>query len=81
MSKMKVHEKLVSLIVNNCLRITESDNVTIFLYPRHIPLAEEIAHECFKKGADVLLNLYTDNYYLSYMNELPTESLRQPSVF
>ena len=81
MSKMKVHEKLASLIVNNCLRVTESDNVTIFLYPRHIPLAEEIAHECFKKGADVLLNLYTDNYYLSYMNELSTDSLRQPSVF
>jgi hypothetical protein len=44
-------------------------------------LAEEIAHECFRKGADVLLNLYTDNYYLSYMNELSVESLRQPSVF
>ena len=81
MSKVKLHEKLASLIVNKCLRINENDNVTIFLYPRHIPLAEEIAHECFRKGADVLLNLYTDNYYLSYMTELSTESLREPSVF
>jgi aminopeptidase len=81
MSKVKVHERLASLIVSKCLRINGNDNVTIFLYPRHIPLAEEIAHECFKKGADVLLNLYTDNYYLSYMSELSAESLRQPSVF
>jgi aminopeptidase len=81
MSKVKVHEKLASLIVEKCLRINENDNVTIFLYPRHIPLAEDIARECFRKGADVLLNLYTDNYYLSYMNELSVESLRQPSIF
>ena len=49
MSKTKIHEKLASLIVNKCLRINENDNVTIFLYPRHIPLAEEIAHEYFRK--------------------------------
>lgn len=68
-------------IVNTCLGITAKDNVTIYLYPHNIPLAEEIAEECFKKGADVLLNLYTDRYLLSYMNELSIESLRQPSVF
>jgi len=81
MSKIKLHEKLAGLIVNKCLRVNENDNVTIFLYPRHIPLAEEIAHECFRKSADVLLNLYTDNYYLSYMSELSADSLRQPSIF
>lgn len=72
---------LASQIVNKCLKITEKDNVTIFLYPHNIPLAEEIAAECFKKGADVLLNLYTEKYLLSYMKELPVESLREPSVF
>lgn len=72
---------IASQIVNKCLNITERDNVTIFLYSHNISLAEEIAEECFKKGADVLLNLYTDKYLLSYMKELSVESLREPSVF
>jgi len=72
---------LASSIVNRCLRITDKDNVTVFLYPHTLALAEDVAHECFRKGADVLLNLYTDRYQLSYMNELPIDSLKQPSVF
>jgi aminopeptidase len=72
---------LASQIVNKCLKITEKDNVTIMLYPHNIPLAEEIAAECFKKGADVLLNLYTEKYLLSYMKELSVESLKEPSAF
>lgn len=73
--------ELAYQIVNKCLKISEKDNVTIFTYPHTIPLAEDIAEECFKKGADVLLNLYTDRYQLSYMKELSVDSLRQPSAF
>ena len=51
---------LARSVVNDCLRITEKDNVTVFLYPHNLPLAEDVAEECFRKGADVLLNLYTD---------------------
>ena len=72
---------LASSVVNDCLRITEKDNVTVLLYPHNLPLAEDIAEECFKKGADVLLNLYTDRYMTSYLDLLSVESLRQPSVF
>lgn len=72
---------LASQAVNKCLRITEKDNVTIEVSHHAVPLAEDIAVECFKKGADVLLNLYTDKYHSAYMNLLPVESLRQPSVF
>lgn len=72
---------LASSIVNKCLSITAKDNVTVFLYPHSLPLAEDVAHECFRKGADVLFNLYTDKYMLSYMTQLSLESLRQPSVF
>ncbi len=68
-------------MVNDCLRITEKDNVTVFFYPHNLPLAEDVAEECFKKGADVLLNLYTDRFLLSYHDLLSVESLRQPSVF
>jgi aminopeptidase len=72
---------LAHSVVNDCLRITERDNVTILLYPHNLSLAEEIAEECFEKGADVLLNLYTDRYLTSYYRLLSEESLRQPSVF
>ena len=67
--------------VKNCLRIRPDDNVTIFFYPHTLSLAEDLATECFKVGADVLLNLYTDKYYTAYMKHLSTEKLRQPSAF
>ncbi len=72
---------LPSLIVNSCLRVTVRDNVTVFLYPHMLSLAEEISRECFKKGADVLLNVYTDRYYYDYMTLLSAENLKEPSVF
>jgi leucyl aminopeptidase (aminopeptidase T) len=68
-------------IVNQCLRINDKDNVTIFFYPHNLTLAEDISEECFKKGADVNLSLYTDRFYQAYLKELNVESLREPSVF
>jgi aminopeptidase len=72
---------LASQVVNKCLRITDKDNVTISVSSHVIPLAEEVAVECFKNGADAVLNLYTDKYQSAYLNLLSEESLRQPSVF
>ena len=68
-------------LVHRNLRIRPDDNVTVFSYPHTIELAEDIAAECFKVGADVLLNLYTDRYYESYMTVMSEEALRKPSVF
>ncbi|HYC11487.1 MAG TPA: aminopeptidase [Nitrososphaerales archaeon] len=72
---------LANQVVNRCLRITDQDNVTITVASHSIPLAEDLAVECFRNGADVLLNLYTDKYQSAYRNLLSVESLRQPSVF
>ena len=72
---------LAHRIVNQCLRINDKDNVTIFFYPRSLTLAEDIAEECFKRGADVNLSLYTDRLVQAFLTELSAESLRQPSVF
>lgn len=72
---------LASKVVNKCLRITEKDNVTIGFSSHVLSLAEDLAVECFKNGADVLLNVYTDKYQSAYRNLLSVESLRQPSVF
>ncbi|TLZ58804.1 MAG: hypothetical protein E6K16_08090 [Methanobacteriota archaeon] len=73
--------KLASNLVRSCLRIRPDDNVTIFFYPHTTELAEDIAEECFRIGADVNLSAYTDRFYESYMKLLPEESLRKPSVF
>lgn len=73
--------KLAANMVQSCLRIRPEDNVIVFFYPHSLALAEDIATECFKVGADVLLNAYTDGYYSAYMRYLSEESLRRPSVF
>lgn len=73
--------KLAATLVASCLRIRPDDNVTIFFYPHNTAMAEDIATECFKAGADVLLDLYTDAFYTSYMKYLSVESLKQPSAY
>lgn len=72
---------MAQIAVNKCLRITSSDSVVVFFNPHFTKLAEDIAIECFKKGADVLLNAWTDRYQLGQMMHLSEESLRQPSVW
>jgi leucyl aminopeptidase (aminopeptidase T) len=74
-------ETLAHLAVNKCLRIRSEDNVTVFFNPHFTKLAEDIAVECFKNGADVLLNAWTDRYHLAELTYLSEESLRQPSVW
>ena len=66
---------LATNLVRECLRIRPDDNVTIFLYPHNIPLAEDLSRECFRVGADVNLSLYTDRFYEDYMKLLPEDSL------
>ncbi len=73
--------KLAENLVRSCLRIRPDDNVTIFFYPHTTTLAEDIAEECFRVGADVNLSAYTDRFYESYMRILSADSLRKPSVF
>ena len=71
---------LAKSIVDDCLQITSKDNVVINLYPHNIPLGEEIADECFRKGADVILSLYTDKVLLSQYH-LSEDGLRVPSLY
>lgn len=72
---------LAKSVVDECLQITDKDNVAINLYPHNLPLAEEIAEECFKKGADVIMSLYTDRFLTSHYRHLSEESLRIPSAY
>ncbi len=72
---------LAQSVVNDCLRISDDDNVAINLYPHNLPLAEEIALACVKKGADVIMSLYTDEFMLANYQYLSEEQLREPSAF
>ncbi len=72
---------LAKSVVQDCLKITDKDNVTINLYPHNLSLGEEIAEECFKKGADVIMSLYTDRFLDSFYKHLSVERLREPSAF
>jgi len=72
---------LAKSVVNDCLHITEKDNVAINLYPHNLELAEEIAEECFKRGADVIMSLYTDRFLTSNYRHLSEENLRKPSAY
>jgi leucyl aminopeptidase (aminopeptidase T) len=74
-------ESLASIAVNKCLHIKSTDVVTILLNEHFIPLAEDFAIECIRNRADVLLNLYTDRYYVGYLSNLSADSLREPSVW
>ena len=55
--------------------------MAINLYPHNMALAEEIADQCFRKGADVIMSLYTDKFYESLYRHLSEENLRQPSAY
>jgi leucyl aminopeptidase (aminopeptidase T) len=63
------------------LQITDKDNVAINLYPHNLSLAEEVAEECFRNGADVIMSLYTDRFLAANYNYLTEERLREPSDF
>src|SRR3989304_5762243 len=63
--------KLAANLVNNCLRIRSSDNVSIFFYPHSTAIAEDLATECFRVGADAILVAYTAKFCEAYMRDPP----------
>jgi aminopeptidase len=81
LSRRHDEAELAAKVVKECLRVGDRDLVTIQTGKHTIELAEEMALECFAVGADVLLNLYTDRYYVGYLTLLPVESLREASKF
>ena len=47
--------------------------------PTQINVANAMAVECFKQGADAMIALWTDEYYYGLLRELSEESLQIPS--
>jgi aminopeptidase len=79
--RVSFEEDFARALIQDSLRISERDVVTIGVAPHTIALGEAIAVECFKVGADAMLNLFTDRYQEGYLSNLSIESLREPSKF
>ena len=73
------YEELAKTVVRDALKVDSSDVVTITTWDHTIDVANAIAVECFRQGADAMLSLWTDEYYYGLLAELSEESLRGPS--
>jgi aminopeptidase len=74
-----LHEELARTVVRDSLSIDSSDVVTITTWDHTIDVANAMVVECFKQGADAIMNLWTDEYYYGLLRELSEESLGEPS--
>jgi leucyl aminopeptidase (aminopeptidase T) len=74
-----LYEELAKTVVGDSLRINSKDVVTITTWDHTIDVANAMAVECFKQGADAIINLWTDEYYYGLLRELSEESLEIPS--
>ena len=73
--------RFVERIVRNCLRIDEEDKVWISTYHHTVDLAEALAIECDKIGAQVSIDFTTDRlwYHHVFCNQL--DHLETPNSF
>jgi leucyl aminopeptidase (aminopeptidase T) len=74
-----LYEELAKIVVRDSLGINSSDVVTITTWDHTIDVANAMAVECFKQGADAMIALWTDEYYYGLLRELSAESLQIPS--
>jgi len=74
-----LYEKLAKTVVKDALNVNSSDVVTITTWDHTIDVANAMAVECFKQGADAMINLWTDEYFYGLLGELSEESLQEPS--
>jgi leucyl aminopeptidase (aminopeptidase T) len=74
-----LYEELAKTVVRDSLSINSGDVVTITTWDHTIDVANAMAVECFKQGADAMISLWTDEYYYGLLRELSAESLQIPS--
>ena len=77
---MKTEEQMAKTLVNESLRIKKEDVVVVSTYQHTIGLANAVAMECFKKGADVLMTLDTDDVFYGHLKVLSKANLRTTSA-
>jgi leucyl aminopeptidase (aminopeptidase T) len=77
--RIALHEELARIVVKDALSIDSSDVVTITTWDHTIDVANAMVVECFRQGADAIMNLWTDEYYYGLLRELSEASLGEPS--
>ena len=70
-----LYEELARTVVKDALHVDSSDVVIITTWDHTIDVANAMAVECFKQGADAMMSLWTDEYYYGLLRELSDESL------
>lgn len=70
-----MYEELARMVVRDALNVNSNDVVTVTTWDHTIDIANAIVVECFKQGADAMMNLWTDEYYYGMLRELSEESL------
>jgi leucyl aminopeptidase (aminopeptidase T) len=68
-------------VVRTCLGITSDDSVNIFTWRHTLDLAEAFALECQEAGANVHLEVETDELYYQAVLDLPITYLREANPF
>jgi aminopeptidase len=74
-----LYEELAKTVVKDALSIDSSDVVSITTWDHTISVANAMAVECFKQGADAIIILWTDEYYYGLLRELSEASLGEDS--
>ncbi len=77
---MKIVDQMAKTLVNESLKIKKEDVVVVSTYQHTIDMANAIAMECFKKGADVLMTLDTDDVFYGHLRVLSKANLRTTSA-
>jgi len=66
-------------VVRECLRLKEDEPVIISTYPHTMEMANQLSLECYKVGADPLIQLETDEWFYGQFKHLTIEQLRKTS--
>jgi leucyl aminopeptidase (aminopeptidase T) len=70
-----LYEELAKRVVRDALNVNSSDVVTVTTWDHTIDVANAMVVECFRRGADAMMSLWTDEYYYGMLRELSEESL------
>ena len=74
--------QIANRVLNECLRVKEDDQLLISSWQHTLGLANTIAFEAFKLGAQPVITMETDDLMLNYLTKVPEEYYtKQPRAY
>lgn len=77
---MRIVDQIARTLVKESLNIKREDVVVVSTFQHTIDAASAIAMECFRRGADVLMTLDTDEVFYGHLMVLSKANLRTTSA-